>query len=312
MKKALVIMMLVVAAPLYAGTMTFTDNGGGVAAWSSDVAIVGVGLNVDATTAVTAVVVDGGTGPFDVFMDAAHDEEAGDGYTYGEGTPIADQGDAGELTLPLSVFAISMGILGDPTPVGGATSGVIAFTGGGTITLSANGLRGGVIDENGAQVALAGDLVITVIPPECFSSGAGVKYDDWVDFGSPDCWCYQRQCNADYNGLSAGTTFSGIQWVTVPDLTGLLNTFNVYEPGGVLNSGPGVLSIDGGNGICADFNHVGAGTSFSGIQRVTVPDLTLLLANFNVYEPGGILNSGPGVPVCPLVGGGGDIVFYTN
>ena len=157
---------------------------------------------------------------------------------------------------------------------------------------------------------LAFELWTTPPPPDCIDSSA-VSYVDWVAFGRPDCWCYQRQCNADYNGLSAGTTFSGIQWVTVPDLTGLLNTFNVYEPGGVLNSGPGVLSIDGGNGICADFNHVGAGTSFSGIQRVTVPDLTLLLANFNVYEPGGILNSGPGVPVCPLAPVG-DIVFYTN
>ncbi len=153
-------------------------------------------------------------------------------------------------------------------------------------------------------------LVVNVIEADCISVDASF-YDDWVEYGKPDCWCYQRQCRGDYNGASAGAPFTGIQWVTVSDLTGLLNTFNVYEPGGVLNSGPGVLSIDGGNGICADFNHVSAGTSFSGIQRVTVPDLNIMLEHFNRYEPGGIM-IGFGIPVCPLAGADGDILYYTN
>ena len=141
-------------------------------------------------------------------------------------------------------------------------------------------------------------LVVNVLEADCVASDASF-YADWVEYGKPDCWCYQWQCRGDYDGMSVGTQFTGIRQITTSDLVGLLGAFNVYEPGGILNSGPGVLSIDGGNGVCADFDHSGVGTPFTGIRRVTTDDLNIILDSFNVYEPGGVLNSGPGVEDCP-------------
>ncbi len=139
-------------------------------------------------------------------------------------------------------------------------------------------------------------------PTECFSSAAGQKYTDWVTYGKPNCWCYQRECNGDATGTVEGNVVTGYKWVFNGDLAIFLAAYNVAEP----TKGPGIMTIP--NGICADFNHAREGNVVTGYKRVFNADLGIFLANYNVAEP----TKGPGVPVCPLTTAGGDIVFYTN
>jgi len=333
MKKILVSMLvLALCAPAMAvGNVEVTDIDTTVAGQvtielTSDTEIVGIGLLVDATAGqIDSFTVDSF---FDIFLDVAWDMETnGGGYTYGAGA-VADSNDgadpagAGIVKLPTSdQFSISVGGLGgdegtDPLVAAPQVAQIVLKAAlGATVDIDVDTLRGGIVDYDGTQNIVGAGLPTTVViaaagPTECFSSAAGQKYTDWVAFGSPDCWCYQRQCRGDADGTSVGNSFTGIQWVLTNDLNIFLAAFGVYEPGGTLNSGPGILSVP--NGICADFDHTGVGNSFTGIQRVLTNDLNIFLASFGVYEPGGTLNSGPGVPVCPLTTSGGDIVFYTN
>jgi hypothetical protein len=38
---------------------------------------------------------------------------------------------------------------------------------------------------------------------DCFASTA-IGYADWVAWGKPACWCFQRQCRGDINGIKSG------------------------------------------------------------------------------------------------------------
>ena len=246
MKKGLVVLaVLVMAAPLYAGTITFTatDNGpmGPPATctitWTSDVAIVALGLDIDADDPINIDSIDSF---FDIFMDLAYDEEQSGDYVYGEGSgtannAAANQEAAGQLTMPAAAFAISAGGLGGasgpltPPPF----SGTIVLSAGvdTTGTIGANALRGGVIDEDGAQVALAGDStwIITVDPPEPENCMVTLGVDDshpavYAAFlaaetafgeGAVDCWCDQYNCAGDADRASLG---AAKKWVTSEDL----------------------------------------------------------------------------------------------
>lgn len=123
---------------------------------------------------------------------------------------------------------------------------------------------------------------------------------EWVQFGKPQCWCYERNCRGDANGKPEGTTKTGIKYVYLADLALLTLSYNVAEP----PKGPGIMSIP--NGICADFNRDPEGTTKTGIKRVYLNDLGILTINYNVAEP----PNGPGVPLCPLYTAGGEINYY--
>lgn len=58
--------------------------------------------------------------------------------------------------------------------------------------------RVGVVDVNGevvAGVTLTG-CTVTCGVPECYPSGLG-SYQDWLDFGKPDCWCGANAVNPE-------------------------------------------------------------------------------------------------------------------
>ena len=283
-------MMLVMAAPLYAVVIT-TDLsvlGQATLTWDSSgdgEGVVAMGINVDSPAVIDAVAVDSF---FDVFMDAAHDEEAGDGYVYGEGTPIADQTAAGEVALSAN-FAISMGILGDPTPIAAQTSGMIVLTcaaGAVDVTISENDLRGGIVGESGADLPLTGDLIFTIlpdVPPTCITAADGVLYTQWVEAGEPECWCYPTQCYGDADGKSVGSLFAGYTHVNTDDL-------NILSAGWLIKDVPkgiGILGITGPNGdpaACADFDRNKVGSLFAGYTRVNTNDLDIMSLYYLVKE----------------------------
>ncbi len=160
MKKILAL-VLVMAVSVMAVTFTGVDNGDGTVTISYDAPIVGMALDVNSA----AVSVTGVTLPafFDVFMDYAYAQGAS--YVYMAGDPIATIGAAGVATLPSSAFCISAGGLednvSDTVPATGAI--VLAVTGTGDVVISANSLRGGVVDYSGAMTT---NLPITVTVEE--------------------------------------------------------------------------------------------------------------------------------------------------
>jgi hypothetical protein len=178
MKKLLLILVvLAVAAPCVAGTITFgaVDNNAGTCTLTyyttgaGSVPPVAMGLLVEVAGGNPIIEVTDIDEFFEIYMDAAFDmEDPCDPchpYEYGDGTPIADPCGPGQIALPQMRFVISMGGLGGATkpktkfPKGGtknnpATLCVLhtdtALAGGTTSgTISICPLRGGVIDEDG-------------------------------------------------------------------------------------------------------------------------------------------------------------------
>jgi len=168
MKKILAL-VLVMAVSAMAVTFTGVDNGDGTVTISYDAPIVGLALDVDSA----AVSVTGVTLPtfFDVFMDYAYAQ--GGSYVYKSGDSIAAQDAAGVATLPSSSFCISAGGLEDDeldtVPATGEIT--LAVTGTGTITISANTLRGGVVDYNGAMTTNLPIDIVVAAPSGCACYG---------------------------------------------------------------------------------------------------------------------------------------------
>jgi hypothetical protein len=129
------------------------------------------------------------------------------------------------------------------------------FTGSTTVTVAQWSIPGKVYTNVQAD-ALSEDYTATAT--ECYNL-AGPDYALWsTTFGSPSCWCYQRQCNGDADGAITGPF-----WVGIPDLTNFQNSYN--QTG--VNSAPL---------ICSDFDHVTTGPF-----RVGIPDLTTFQTYYN-------------------------------
>lgn len=91
---------------------------------------------------------------------------------------------------------------------------------------------------------------------DCLKTSAP-EYDDWVDLGKPDCWCYQRQCRGDADGCKTGPF-----WISMIDLQGFVGCFNrlILMPGCE----------------CYDFDH-----GRTGPFRVAMTDLNVFVNYFN-------------------------------
>jgi len=135
--------------------------------------VVGMAMNVDCTgtLAVTAVAM---PAFLDVYMDDAYDQ--GTAYNYelrASGNPVALQGQAGatSLTTDGQAFCISAGglvdLVGDEAPASGTIT--LTVTGEGTLTISPNTLRGGVVDYDGAMdiTYTSASVTISAIPTVC-------------------------------------------------------------------------------------------------------------------------------------------------
>jgi len=233
MKKILAL-VLVMAVSAMAVTFTGVDNGDGTVTISYDAPIVGLALDVDSA----AVSVTGVTLPtfFDVFMDYAYAQ--GGSYVYKSGDSIAAQDAAGVATLPSSSFCISAGGLEDDeldtVPATGEIT--LAVTGTGTITISANTLRGGVVDYNGAMTTnLPIDIVVAGAPSVCLGDADG---DGWIspdDLGAIVGYIGGFEADGFWVEVSAGYEaydFDQDGWVSPDDLGGIVGYIGGFAADG--------------------------------------------------------------------------------
>jgi hypothetical protein len=109
---------------------------------------------------------------------------------------------------------------------------------------------------------------------------------EWIEVGTPACWCFLRQCHGDADGQLSGSPKTGFYYVGPNDIGILVSAWLVKEP----PFGPGIASVP--YGICADFAHDQGGSAKTGFYRVGPTDLNILIENWLVLEP----NFGPGVP----------------
>jgi len=143
------------------------------------------------------------------------------------------------------------------------------------ITIKANALRGGVVDNAGAAITptLVGTS-ITFTANECFPSGNS-RYTDWVNLGRPLCWCESRQCHGNADNVGQGKNNN--IWVLNWDLDVLLAAWNKTDPIStntvVTGGGKTVLWV------CADFDHKPQGKNNN--IRVLTGDLDVMLYYWN-------------------------------
>lgn len=233
---------------------------------------------------------------YNCFIDHAWDmeKEGGPGgYDVGEGDgPLANADEAGALQGSASLFAISMGVLDEEGGQAGAEPGAspvllldatIGPPGVYIVTITGDTTRGPDSGVVGSVIAsnLSGGAEITVeitvpVPETCVKESAPF-YNDWLGasgtllptklWDKPDCWCYERQCHGDMNGLKAG-----LFWVQATDLAIFITGFNKMDTSLSQTS------------ICADINHVKTGLFHS-----QATDLGLFVDYFNKMV----------VPACP-------------
>ena len=311
MKKLLLILVVLgVAAPLYAGHVDFTvtDNVQGSCTISYNVADpcdsppVAIGLDIEVTGTdpnqdgpIHTVTVDSAF--FEIFMDAAYDMESDPctpPYTYGAGTPVANVAVRGQATLPSSHFSLSMGGLGGPekplmeAPMSGDL--VTLFSDGGSAgTLGINAIRGGVIDADGNPMTTNVDPAkngqawwkIT----ECFP-GAHAHFAGWKNRGKPRCWCsshYQPGRNLVPPVIVAGwgsnyqcrgdadSEYSG----KAPNLVYVnLGDLEIFNGAWMKDTTHPDWNANKKKWICADFNHAFTGKD-PVFTYVTLADLTI-------------------------------------
>jgi hypothetical protein len=189
--------------------------------------------------------------------------------------------DSNSMTIEMGAM-YEPGIEPDPCEAGD----LVSFRVSGTtalpdVTIAVNVIRGGAVDEDAATVtpSITGCPIITCPTCDCLSSAAR-EYAEWHQWGEPDCWCYQRQCRGDIDGLQQGPF-----WVSLNDLNIFRICFNQMTP-----LPPGCE--------CADLDH-----ALQGPFPVSLNDLIIIRQYFNQMA----------VPVCdqpPIYTG--PYNFWTN
>ena len=300
MKKLLLILAIIaMTTPMMAQTVDFvvTDMGGGevqIGYANNGVPAadlpVGIALKVVCTGCEVTGLVSYDQVEFPAYIDYAYTEEtSGDGYDpLGEGQPLAKEEDApGRLDtgtdLPATTVYVCMGRVQDGVAGPNAGPGTVVnlvtllmaeTTGSATVTVSEDlSSRGGVVG--------GGDPFATNLPVEdvdvtfgCFPSD-DPAHQSWLDVGSPDCWCYPRQCHGDADGLREGAVKKW--YVGSLDVGILVSAWKIVEtslPGTILDS----------TQICADFDHLLEGAVKK--WRVGSLDVGILVANWKVLDPG--------------------------
>ena len=110
------------------------------------------------------------------------------------------------------------------------------------VTIALNQIRGGIVLEDPDEEVGDVNLVGCVIRQHCLIGGnaGALEHSYWVTWGKPNCWCYQRQCRGDINGLKTMN-----KWVQSADLNLFRNAYGKTNAQLALITG----------GICADLNH---------------------------------------------------------
>ena len=129
------------------------------------------------------------------------------------------------------------------------------------ITITENGARGGVIDEDSNDIGpvLPPDPCCVVLPPKTCMGEDHPDFDLWQSLNEPNCWCYPRQCRGDIDDNQEYGTY----WVLMLDLA----EFQTYF---------GETPITDPPGICCDFAH----DIEYGTYRVLMNDLAVFQTYF--------------------------------
>jgi hypothetical protein len=177
--------------------------------------------------------------------------------------PFATDGAAGVAADDAKTFVVSLGYLdqGGAQAAWSSTTPTVVATvevGAGEVCVTEDTLRGGIVGDAEITVNLPECLTVTEESDECVKSDAPF-YQEWLDWNKPACWCYEKNCRGDVDGI-----VSGPFRVAIPDLQVFLSAYNKID----------TMIPEGG--ICADFDHVK-----SGPFRVAIPDLQTLLEYYN-------------------------------
>jgi hypothetical protein len=148
----------------------------------------------------------------------------------------------------------------------GFAVGTVSYVNGGGVPL------GDVVSQSEAPGTEpgCGTAVDIGVSAKCADPNAPF-YAEWQAWGEPNCWCYERNCRGDADGI-----ISGPYWVAIPDLNIMRSAINKIDS--LLAGIP--------NGICADFDHIK-----SGPYRVAISDLNILRSYINKLAVA--------VPSCP-------------
>jgi hypothetical protein len=300
MKKLLFILAIIaMTTPMMAQTVDFvgTNNNGQVTIGYTNNGVpaadlpVGIALKIVCTDCqITDLVSFDGT-EFPAYIDYAYTEEtSGDGYDpLGEGQPLAKEENApGRLDLaadlPATTVYVCMGRVQDgvagPNPGPAAVANLvtlqIAVNEGaekGIVAISEDlSSRGGVV---GGGDPFATNLPIEVeVPGGCYPA-CKPDYQTWLDVGSPDCWCFPRQCHGDADNQLEGLAK---KWaVGALDVGIMVSAWKIVEP-----ALPATI-LDSTQ-ICADFDHQVEGLAKK--WRVGALDVGIMVANWKVVDPG--------------------------
>lgn len=293
MKKTIfALLVFMLAGPVMAANVVITivEDGNGIASinYTSDVNVRAFALDVNVTGANVVDVNNYFEGDcnatnkgFGIFLDQINGIEVNDaGVVQQWGSPVADAcapGPAGHGIGKRRVV-LGMGALYEDgnEPNHSGTLCKFRVDGSCTVSIHAEGtFRGGVVleDGNGTDPNLTGATNVPLLA--CYAGMA--DYDEWVAVGSPECWCYLRQCHGDADGYQepGGKTFPA-HWVGNPDLDVLISAWKK----GIAEVKDQVYSGSHGDVYlaCADFDHTEhpGGKTFPE-HRVGNPDLDILI-----------------------------------
>ena len=299
MKKLIfVLTLLLLMSPVWANVNVFCtpDDNEVSVYYAMDVADsnrpVAFGLDIQADSGATVAAPSYVNPNFWVYPGSIDVNTEGDPPTIdGNGVPYGDPCDHAD-TKPgpgYNGMTIEVGALFSPPEVNSVnappSSGLLlkfAVSADCNVTIAENVIRGGVVLVGGD--AVDPNFGTCSVTQECLKS-TDPGYTYWKDdFGSPECWCYRKQCNGDGNGASG---FG--RPVTITDLDILRDAYGLLKADVIGRTVGGVPSI------CSDFNHT------QGFGRpVTISDLDILREYYGDLEAT--------VPQCPDT----HINFWTN
>jgi len=130
-----------------------------------------------------------------------------------------------------------------------------------SLSITGNALRGSVVLEDISEAAIDAPGCGVAQPPECMKT-SHPDYVEWGNVGSPDCWCYPRQCKGDVDC----TQEYGVYWVFLLDLNDFSDCFGI----------PGIPRFPDDPCICYDIDH----NEEYGAYRVFLADLDIFKFTF--------------------------------
>lgn len=263
----LIIAMLLLAAPAMA-TVTITASQGTAAGYCDTVEITYScsageevrGIAIDAVASAGLTIQDisgyytGGEGAgFGIFPGNFRDviDPADPCWTDPNYTPVAPSTDPdAQDGLGTDAVTLEMGALytagNEPASAGTlcvlkVRPDALPLVGGGTLTLTENSTRGGVVLADGSS-ATPVLVPATVLFPDCYPCWLEyyTGYGNWYSVGNPTCWCSDAyQCDGDADGTTQ--TLSKYR-VYTNDWTLMSNSWQAKNTSTNLNA-------------CADFDH---------------------------------------------------------